>query len=36
MQLIKNGKAVKSYKENCAWLDIGRVDDYEVAAGTFE
>ena len=36
LNLIKDGKNVKSYKEDCSWLDIGRVDDYEVAADTFE
>ena len=36
LNLIKDGKNVKSYKEDCKWLDIGRVDDYEDAADTFE
>ena len=36
LNLVKDGKNVKSYKEDCEWLDIGRADDYEIAADTFE
>jgi len=36
LNLVKEGKNVNSYKEDCEWLDIGRVDDYEIAADTFD
>ena len=36
LRLIKDNEPVKSYKEDCTWLDIGRVDDYEMAITTFE
>ncbi|HDY87462.1 MAG TPA: nucleotidyltransferase family protein [bacterium] len=36
MELIEDGHSVNSYKEDCSWLDIGRVDDYEAAVKIFE
>lgn len=29
--LLKNGKPVHCYREDCFWLDIGRVEDYRLA-----
>lgn len=31
-----SGKKIKCYIEDCLWLDIGRVDDYEEAVRIFE
>lgn len=36
MELLKEQKKVYCYRENCLWLDIGRVDDYEQAHQIFE
>ena len=36
LMMIKDKKIVKSYTEDCMWLDIGRVDDYENATKIFE
>ena len=36
MKLKNAGKAVLSYRSDCEWLDIGRVDDYEMAVKAFE
>lgn len=36
MQLKSNGKIVNCYREECDWLDIGRVDDYQLAVDLFE
>jgi NDP-sugar pyrophosphorylase family protein len=30
------GKRVSCYRESCYWLDIGRVDDYQIASDIFE
>ncbi len=34
-ELLKNKSKILCYKENCDWLDIGRVDDYEEASSIF-
>lgn len=34
--LAKDGKIIACYEENCRWLDIGRIDDYEQAKAVFE
>lgn len=34
--LRRDGGRVLCYKEDCFWLDIGRIDDYEIAAEEFE
>lgn len=36
MNLQKAGKIIQTYHSNCEWLDIGRVDDYEMATEMFE
>jgi NDP-mannose synthase len=35
MQLSQDGHPVHCYREPCYWLDIGRVDDYQVAVSKF-
>ena len=36
MMLLKNnGDKVFCYEEDCIWLDIGRVDDYQEAIKIF-
>ena len=35
MQLANDGYPVHCYREPCYWLDIGRVDDYQVAVNKF-
>ncbi|MFM2431716.1 MAG: hypothetical protein RLZZ511_2929 [Cyanobacteriota bacterium] len=35
MQLANDGHPVQCYREPCYWLDIGRVDDYQVAINKF-
>lgn len=35
MKLSQDGHAVHCYREPCYWLDIGRVDDYQVAVNKF-
>jgi NDP-sugar pyrophosphorylase family protein len=35
MQLARDGHPVHCYREPCYWLDIGRVDDYQVAINKF-
>ena len=34
--LMRDGHEVMCYHEKCYWLDIGRLDDYQVANQTFE
>ena len=36
MQMQQDGLPVLCFHENCYWLDIGRVDDYQVANDIFE
>lgn len=36
MQLSSAGKLVNCYQSKCTWLDIGRVDDYQLATELFE
>jgi NDP-mannose synthase len=36
LRLKSLGKRVACYRENCYWLDIGRVDDYQIASDIFE
>lgn len=36
MNLRDAGKIVMTYRSNCEWLDIGRLDDYEAAIEIFE
>jgi NDP-sugar pyrophosphorylase family protein len=36
LKLKSLGKRVACYRENCYWLDIGRVDDYQIASDIFE
>lgn len=36
MKLHEDGHGVGSYREDCQWLDIGRVDDYQRATDLFE
>ena len=36
MKLSENGEIVNCYREECEWLDIGRVDDYKRAIELFE
>lgn len=36
MKLKNAGKTVLSYRSDCEWLDIGRVEDYEMAVKAFE
>jgi NDP-sugar pyrophosphorylase family protein len=35
-QLNSKGELVSCYREECDWLDIGRVDDYKLAVDLFE
>ena len=35
MKLKKNNHKVICHEQDCKWLDIGRVDDYEVAQKVF-
>lgn len=35
-KLVANNKKVHCYREECQWLDIGRVDDYQNAVEIFE
>lgn len=34
--LTRDGAAVRAYRSDCYWLDIGRVDDYQLATQMFE
>ena len=34
--LAKNGDPIACYEEDCRWLDIGRMQDYEQANAAFE
>ena len=36
MALKDNGEKVFCYREDCEWLDIGRIEDYNTAVETFE
>lgn len=36
LMIIKKGKKVFCFKSDCYWLDIGRIDDYELAQDEFE
>jgi NDP-sugar pyrophosphorylase family protein len=36
LRLKSLGKRVACYRENCYWLDIGRVDDYQIASDIFD
>jgi len=36
MKLRNDGRPVYCYQEPCQWLDIGRIDDYQVATELFE
>ena len=36
MRLKANREKVFCYQEDCEWLDIGRLEDYNVAVDTFE
>ncbi len=36
IQLMQEGKKVFCYQEECSWLDIGRIDDYQEAVDIFE
>jgi NDP-sugar pyrophosphorylase family protein len=36
LRLKSLGKRVACYREACYWLDIGRVDDYQIASDIFE
>jgi len=36
MRIKKRGEKIFCYPTNCYWLDIGRVDDYELAQSEFE
>ena len=36
MMLSENGNGVGCYREDCEWLDIGRIDDYQRATELFE
>ena len=35
-RIMKAGKKVYCHKSDCYWLDIGRIDDYELAQAEFE
>ena len=35
-RLLEGGEAVRAYRSDCYWLDIGRHDDYEQALNEFE
>ena len=34
--LKESGQTVQCYQEECYWLDIGRIDDYQIASDIFE
>lgn len=34
--IVSEGGVVNCYRENCKWLDIGRIDDYKAAIEIFE
>jgi NDP-sugar pyrophosphorylase family protein len=36
MKITEGGEVVNCYLEECQWLDIGRVDDYQMATELFE
>ena len=36
LKIKKAGYPVHCYEEECSWLDIGRVDDYQKASEIFE
>jgi len=36
MRLVEAGHRVGTYRADCAWLDIGRMDDYQTAVDLFE
>lgn len=36
MKLHNDGHKVCGYREDCQWLDIGRIDDYQMATDIFE
>ncbi|HWZ87299.1 MAG TPA: sugar phosphate nucleotidyltransferase [Polyangiaceae bacterium] len=36
MRLVEAGHRVGTYRADCAWLDIGRMDDYQTAIDLFE
>ncbi len=36
LRLVSSGGRVLCYQEPCYWLDIGRVDDYQIATEIFE
>ena len=36
IKLTQEGKKVFCYEEECSWLDIGRIDDYQEAVDIFE
>lgn len=36
MRLVGAGHRVGSYRSDCIWLDIGRIDDYQAAGELFE
>lgn len=33
---VENPKSVSCYKQECEWLDMGRIDDYSIATELFE
>ncbi len=36
VRLVKDGHAVYCYREPCSWLDIGRIEDYQMAGDFVE
>ena len=36
MELNKEKKKIFCYQEDCDWLDIGRIEDYNTAVDIFE
>jgi NDP-sugar pyrophosphorylase family protein len=36
LRLVEAGHRVGTYRADCSWLDIGRVDDYQTAIELFE
>ncbi|NUQ63589.1 MAG: NTP transferase domain-containing protein [Pirellulales bacterium] len=36
LKLVAQGRKVKVFMSDALWLDIGRVEDYAIASGTFE
>ena len=34
--LLKNGESIGCYQNDYEWLDIGRIEDYEIAVDLFE